>query len=241
MKIEILVPTFWCALSLVVCGASAEFDAAFKEACSKLDSGEGKEKPGLIVPALVEDLKKVGTEEDILEAIAGVWADPSRKSEWSQVSSLQLPLGPGADRTKIVSAMRDNLPEIFKVGTPRTAMQVAVGFLVSYGSPADAEAVKPFIEEVKSKEPGFGQGLELTLQAAQDSRRLLANAQTREPESAHVQNPPTKKAVSPSLATQATDVGEIRESSHGFAWMAGIATILVVSVVLFVSLKKRQA
>ncbi len=160
------------ALNYSLRAASPEFDRAFLDAIDKLEAERGSHKPGSIVPGLVEGLLKKGSKHDVIEAIAKFLRDTSKKRQWTQALNLELTLDPLTDRTLIVKAMRDNLPEIFKIGSPRTLLTVTTSYLFDYGTPEDVERVKNYLPEVRANDPAAAQQIELTLQISEGSKKL---------------------------------------------------------------------
>ena len=233
-----LCKTVLIVLAALICSlrsASPEFDHAFQQAVDKLEAERGSHKPGSPVPGLVEELLSHGSKQDVIEAIAKVWRDPSRKRQWTSVLNLELPLGPQTDRTPIVEAMRVNLPEIYKIGSPSTLLSVTAGYLYDYGTVEDIEKVKGYLPEVRANDPVVARQIETTLTFSEESKKLRDHNQTKD---AHLpttsMQPPLTASDNPLQANQPkinelpkTTTTATQKTDHG--WLVWLMIVFVAT------------
>lgn len=164
--------------------ASPQFMAAYEQMLGDLSSEFPGKEPGYydrFIVAGFSDLLKLGTREELGDAIATTLADTSKRPFWMASFALSRMLGPQFDRSKIVAAIRGNLEHYFVLDevenvapNRRAAINMASTELCYYGTEDDVELVKSFAAKVAKVNPGLAQSLEMTVYDRVKVRELRA-------------------------------------------------------------------
>lgn len=175
---------FW--LVVPATAASPQFMAAYEQLLRELSSDfPGKEfgEYDRMIVAGFGELLKLGTREDLGDAVASTLADTRKRSFWADSSSLSALLGSQFDRSKIVAAIRGNLENYFVLDevenlgrNRRVAINIAAIELCYYGTEDDVELVKSFAAKVAKVNPGLAESLQMTVYDRVKVRELRAKA-----------------------------------------------------------------
>lgn len=175
---------FW--LVVPATAASPQFMAAYEQLLRELSSDfPGKEigEYDRMIVAGFGELLKLGTREELGDAVASTLADTRKRSFWADSSSLSALLGPQFDRSKIVAAIRGNLENYFVLDevenlgrNRRVAINMAAIELCYYGTEDDVELVKSFAAKVAKVNPGLAESLQMTVYDRVKVRELRAKA-----------------------------------------------------------------
>jgi hypothetical protein len=234
--------------------ASPQFMAAYEQMLGDLSSEFPGKGPGYydrFIVAGFSDLLKLGTREELGDAIATTLADTGKRPHWMASFSLSRMLGPQFDRSKIVAAIRGNLEHYFvldeveNVATNRrAAINMASTELCYYGTEEDVKLVKSFAAKVAKINLGLAQSLEMTVDDRVKVRELREKAVSTN--SASIQEaippfptpPPTlgSKAKLPESAPPTpTD-----EPTSSTPWSLIMVLIVAATGVLWLLVKKRK-
>lgn len=247
---------FW--LVIPAKAVSPEFMAAYQELLGELSSDFPGKETGSYDKIIVEGftgLLKLGTREELGDAVAATLADTRKRSFWADSSSLSAMLGPQFDRSKIVAAIRGNLENYFVLDevknlgrNRRVAISIAATQLCYYGTEDDVELVKSFAAKVAKINPGLAASLEMTVYDRAKVRELRAKAasansagileqQPREKGPSLTKQTPPPAQNTPPESKPPTDPIEEPAST---AWSFIVVLIVVALGLLWLVLKKRK-
>ena len=232
--------------------------AAYQELLGELASDFPGKETGSYDKIIVEGftgLLKLGTREELGNAIATTLADTRKRPLWMDSLSLSHMLGPQFDRSKIVAAIRGNLEHYFVLdegkyvaSNRRAVINIAATELCYYGTEDDVELVKSFAAKVAKVNPGLAESLEMTVYDRAKVRELRAKAASANSAGILEQQPREK---GPFLAKQTPPPAQNTppgskpptapiEEPASTAWRFSVVLIVAAVGLLWWMLKKRK-